>query len=306
MITVLEAGQFTTIQDQGRFGYQAWGMPVSGAMDTYASAMANALAGNEKSKAVIEMTGRGGAFKFDQKTRVAVCGADMEGLAGSQKIKGWCSFFVQAGEVLRFFEAREGYRTYLAVQGGIDVPLVMGSRSTYTRAQLGGFEGRCLLPGDVLYIGKAVPGKEALAAEKSAIPRYEETLSLRVLGAAGVSALGAVADGFFAATYALGQDSDRVNYSLTGPLLPLTGRTDIISTAVGQGAIQITSAGLPYIVASDHGTIRGFSRIGYVIQADLPKLAQAKPGAELSFQKICEEEAVAIWRAERNKLDALK
>ena len=306
MITVLEAGQFTTIQDQGRFGYQAWGMPVSGAMDTYAAAMANRLAGNETEQAVIEMTGRGGAFKFDQKTLVAVCGADMEGLAGSRKIQGWRSFFVQPGDILRFFHAREGYRTYLAVQGGIDVPLVMGSRSTYTRAQLGGFEGRCLLPGDVLYIGKAVPGKEALAAEKSAIPRYEEALSLRVLGAAGVSALGAAADEFFAATYTLGQDSDRVNYSLTGPLLALSGRTDIISTAVGQGAIQITSAGRPYIVASDHGTIRGFSRIGYVIQADLPMLAQAKPGAELSFQKICEEEAVAIWRAERNKLDVLK
>lgn len=306
MITVLQAENFTSIQDQGRFGYQAWGLPVSGAMDRYACTAANFLVGNEKEKAVVEMTGSGGSFKFDQKTFVSICGADMQARIDGQKIENWRSFFVPAGGVLHFGKAVKGYRTYLAVQGGIDVPLVMGSRSTYTRATLGGFEGRCLLPGDVLYMGKATGHKDAQMISRDALPVYEEEISLRVLRAMPTSVFGkTIATDFFAEQYTIAEDSDRVSYVLNGPEVALSEQTDIISMAVPQGAIQITSSGRPNIVASDHGTIRGFGRIGYVIQADLPKLAQARPGTRLSFREITEQDAVAIWREQRETLIAL-
>lgn len=306
MITVLQAENFTSIQDQGRFGYQAWGLPVSGAMDRYACTAANFLVGNEKEKAVIEMTSCGGVFKFDQKTFVSVCGADMQARIDGREIEPWSSFFVPAGGVLHFGEALKGYRTYLAVQGGIDVPLAMGSRSTYTRAVLGGFEGRCLLPGDVLYMGKPTGHKGAQMLAREALPMYEETIFLRVLRAMPTSVFGkSTATDFFAEQYTIAEDSDRVSYVLNGPEISLSEQTDIISMAVPQGTIQITSSGRPNIAASDHGTIRGFGRIGYVIQADLPKLAQARPGTRVSFAEITETDAVAIWREQRETLTTL-
>jgi antagonist of KipI len=138
------------------------------------------------------------------------------------------------------------------------------------------------------------------------LPVYEDMISLRVLRAMPTPVFGkTIADDFFAEQYIIAEDSDRVSYVLNGPELSLPERTDIISMAVPQGAIQITSSGRPSIVASDHGTIRGFGRIGYVIQADLPKLAQASPGTRLSFVEITETDAVAIWRLQRETLIAL-
>ena len=172
MIKTIKPGLFTTIQDEGRWGYQAYGMPVAGAMDRYAYRVANLLAGNRKGAAVLEMTMLGGAFEFQSKCFVSVCGADMQAGLNGAKVPNWSAFSVPAGDVLSFDFALTGCRTYLAVHGEIKVPLVLGSQSTYTRAQVGGMEGRTLREGDVLHIGDNIClGRMPVILPEQFVPR---------------------------------------------------------------------------------------------------------------------------------------
>ncbi|MEN6411496.1 MAG: biotin-dependent carboxyltransferase family protein [Veillonellales bacterium] len=301
MITVIQQGDFTTIQDGGRWGYQAWGMPVAGAMDCYARRVANLLAGNKESAAVIEMTGVGAAFKFDEEQLIAVCGADMQGKVNGRPIDNWLSLLVPPKGELRFSAATAGYRAYLAVRGGIDVPVVLGSRSTYTGAKIGGYEGRTLRQGDVLYAGRDSEAKAVLhKLPAQYVPHYGAEYTLRViLGPQDNLFAKTAMHTFFAATYTIAASSDRVNYQLTGPKISMIGKADIVSDAVGLGAIQIPSYGMPYIVAADHGTTRGFAKLGYVIQVDLAKLAQAKPDDRVRFTCVTKEEAVDALKEEQ-------
>ena len=301
MITVIKQGDFTTIQDAGRLGYQAWGMPVAGAMDCYARRMANLLTGNKKIAAVIEMTGVGAALKFDEEQLVAVCGADMQGTVNGMPIPNWSSFFVPPKGELRFGAAISGYRTYLAVRGGIDVPVVLGSRSTYTGAKIGGYKGRTLRQGDVLYIGQDSEG-EAVPAKLpfDCIPQYGIEYNLRIiLGPQDNLFAREAIHTFLTGSYTVAGSSDRVNYQLVGPKIDSLVKTDIVSDAASLGAIQIPSYGMPYIVAADHGTTRGFAKLGYVIQVDLIKLAQAKPGDKIHFTNVTEQEAVDALQEEQ-------
>jgi biotin-dependent carboxylase-like uncharacterized protein len=301
VITVIQQGDFTTIQDEGRWGYQAWGMPVAGAMDRYAYRIANLLTGNKEGAAVIEMTGVGAAFKFDEEQLIAVCGADMQGKVNGKPIDNWSPLLVPNRGEIRFGVAATGYRTYLAVRGGIDVPIVLGSRSTYTGAKVGGFEGRTLRQGDVLHVGQDSETKAVLQKLPfQYIPHYGVACNLRViLGPQDNLFTREAIHTFFAGTYTVAAPSDRVNYQLTGPRIPTIGKADIVSDAVGLGAIQIPSYGMPYIVAADHGTTRGFAKLGYVIQVDLTKLAQAKPGDMVRFTNVTEPEAVEALQVEQ-------
>lgn len=308
MITTLLPGDFTTIQDGGRWGYQAYGMPVAGAMDSYAYRLANLLAGNPDHAAVIEMTRRGAAFKFDEEQFVAVCGADMQGKLDGRPVANWSSFVVPRRGELRFAAAASGFRTYLAVRGGIDVPPVLGSRSTYVRAGIGGYEGRPLRQGDVLYVGagaacpavpRRVPGQF--------IRHYEPEVTLRVLpGPQDTMFTRTALDTFYASTFVVGSQSDRAGYSLTGPkIIPIGKEADIVSDAVGLGAVQIPSSGRPYIVTADHQTTRGFAKIAYVIQVDLARLAQARAGDKIRFAAVTEPEAIAELQAAEHLLQTV-
>ncbi|WP_019552401.1 5-oxoprolinase subunit C family protein [Propionispira raffinosivorans] len=300
MITVIQQGDFSTLQDKGRWGYQAWGMPIAGAMDSYAYKMANCLIGNLETAAVIEMTGSGAAFRFDEETLVSLCGADMQARVNGKIIANWSSILIPRRGELHFGRAVFGQRAYLAVRGGFDVPWVMGSRSTYTGAKLGGVEGRTLQQGDVLYMGKDIlrPAKvQKLAA--SDIPVYSQQWTLRVVSGPQTHLFQAEAViRFFTESY-LVTAADRVNYQLAGPKLAMLDKVDVISDGVGLGAIEIPACGLPYIVASDHGTTRGFPKIGYIIQVDFPKVAQANIGDTIQFQQVTEAAAIAALEIER-------
>lgn len=309
VITTIQQGYFTTIQDQGRWGYQAYGMPVAGAMDRYAYRIANLLAGNREDAAVIEMTGAGAAFKFDEEQFVAVCGADMQGKLNGTPVGNWSSFFVPRRGEIRFDAAATGYRTYLAVRGGIDVPMVLGSRSTYTRAKIGGYEGRALRQGDVLYIGQDSEPRQAVPQHLSVqyVPRYSTKINLQViLGPQDDMFAEQAIDTFFKSTYTVDEQSDRIGYQLQGPKVLTGGKADIVSDAVGQGAIQIPSYGMPFIVTADHATTRGFAKIGYVIQSDLSKLAQAKPGDRICFSRVSEEEAIEALQSTQRCYTAIQ
>ncbi len=301
MITVIKQGDFTTVQDEGRLGYQAWGMPVAGAMDRYACRMANLLAGNNKIAAVVEMTGEGAAFKFDEEQLVAVCGADMQGTVNGMPVESWSAFLVPARGELRFDAAIAGYRTYLAVRGGIDVPVVLGSRSTYTGAKIGGYGGRTLRAGDVLHVGQDSEAEAAFSKlPVEYIPQYGAQYNLRmILGPQDHLFSPEAIHTFLTGIYTVAGSSNRVNYQLVGPKINSLVKMNIVSDAISLGAVQIPSYGMPHIAAADHGTIRGFAKIGYVIQVDLAKLAQAKPGNSVCFTHVTEQEAVDALKEEQ-------
>jgi antagonist of KipI len=299
--TVLSPGLLSTVQDQGRTGYRAFGMPVSGAMDRYACTMANILAGNQRDAATVEMTMRGGRFQFSRPACVAVCGAEMQGELNAQKIRNWSSFSVARGDVLAFGYAVRGCRSYLAFRGGIAVPKILGSRSTCLRAQLGGYAGRALEAGDRLAISASGTLPLHPAELSSAlVPEYANDVRLRVM--LGPQDDLFTAEGirtFLQGEYTVSVRNDRMGYRLEGPVIEHKHGADIISDALCFGAIQVPGSGMPIILGADCQTTGGYAKIATVIGADLPKVAQMKSGDKVRFLACSDEEAVAALRAER-------
>jgi antagonist of KipI len=299
--TVVHPGMMSTIQDRGRTGYRAYGMTVSGVMDRYASNMANILAGNDPEAAVVEMTMRGARFKFPHEAYVAVCGADMQGKLNGSKIKNWSGFYVPATSELTFDYAVTGCRAYLAFRGGIGVPQVMGSRSTYLRARLGGYQGRALQAGDVLELARDVDlplVRNELA--HSAVPRYSNDVCLRVI--AGPQNDRFTDDGmrtFLNSAFTVSAQSDRMGYRFEGKAIKHKDGADIVSDALCPGAVQVPGNGMPIVMMADCQTTGGYAKIGTVIGPDLATLAQAKAGDRVSFAACSDVEAVAALTSER-------
>jgi biotin-dependent carboxylase-like uncharacterized protein len=290
----------SSIQDQGRVGYRAFGMPVSGVMDRYAATMANILAGNERDAAVVEMTLRGGRFSFPREAFVAICGAEMLAKLNGKKIRNWSGFYVPAGSDLAFGYAPAGCRSYLAFSGGILVPQVMGSRSTYLRAGVGGYDGRALRVGDVLEIGRvaALPFRLNELAH-AAVPVYGNDLRLRViLGPQDDLFTNDAVATFLNSTYTVSPRNDRMGYLLEGEALAHKSGPDIVSDALCPGAIQVPGSGMPIVMMADCQTTGGYAKIATVIGPDLAKLAQAKTGDKVSFVACSDADAIAARIAE--------
>lgn len=308
MITVIQQGFFTTVQDEGRWGYQAYGLPTAGVMDRYAGRMVNLLAGNKVQAAVLEMTSFGAAFKFDEEQLVAVGGADMQVRVNGVAVPNWSAFWVPKNGEVRFEEAVTGYRAYMAVHGGIDVPLVLGSRSTCVKAGVGGCEGRTLRQGDILYVGHAAEEDAAKAQTLPSdyIPSYSGKVWVRVMlgPQQDMFAEEAIAT-FFAKPYTVTKQADRVGYRLTGSRIFPISKADIISDAVYQGAIQIASHGMPFIMLADHQTTGGFAKLGYVVRSDLFKVAQTKAGDSIRFRCVSEDEAIEALALEQQKFQVI-
>ena len=301
MLTVIKPGMLTTIQDQGRIGYRSYGMPVSGVMDHYAATMANILAGNHSDAAVLEMTMLGGTFRFERDSYVAVCGADMQAKLNGEPVRNWSGFPVISGSELVFQYAVSGCRGYLAVYGGLDVPEVLGSRSTYIRAAIGGLDGRALKTGDCLEILKTISCRSAARElPELYIPEYISEISLRVIfgpqkdlfTSAGVQTL-------LNSSFTVSARNDRMGILLEGPKVEHVTGPDIISDALCAGAIQVPGDGQPIIMMADCQTTGGYAKIGFVISTDLSKIAQAKAGDSISFVECSDIEAVTMLAVER-------
>ena len=301
MITVLQPGALSTVQDEGRVDYMAFGLPRAGVMDRVAAHLANLLCGNPLGAAVIEMTLMGGSFRFEKSCRIALCGADMSPRLNGAAMEAWAARDVVAGDVLETGYANRGCRAYLAVGGGIDLPPVMGSRSTYTRASLGGHEGRALRAGDCLPFGEASPFPAApVRLPASLIPDYPDQITLRVIMGPqdelflpeGISTL-------LGSEYRVSEEADRMGYRLEGPEIRHKDKADIVSDALGAGAIQVPGSGQPIVMMADCGTTGGYAKIAAVIGADLWKLAQAKPQDSVRFVRCTDPEAIAALAAER-------
>ena len=307
-IEVLDGGLLTTVQDLGRYGCQRYGVPVSGAMDGWALRAANRLAGNDEGAAALEITLAGPALRFEGRGVIALTGGDLGARLDGRPVPPWQAIAVPAGAALTFSGARDGLRAYLAVAGGIDVPLVLASRSTLTNARLGGFEGRALAAGDRVPVGPCAD-LSSLAGRRlprDAVPAYGHAHSVRVvMGPQDDAFTEDGIRGFLSDTYTLAPQSDRVGCRLTGPRIAHRRGADIVSDGTACGTVQVSGDGMPIVLMADRGTTGGYTKIATVASVDLSRVAQAAPGDRVRFVRVGVDEAQALLRAQRALLDRI-
>lgn len=295
---ILTPGLQTTVQDRGRFGYQAAGIGTSGAMDLDAYAAANYLVGNHRGEAVLEITLLGPSIRFDEDCVCALTGADMNAALDGEPVPRYRPFCIAEGQVLTLGYAVNGCRAYLAIQGGLDIAPVLGSRSTNLKAGLGGFQGRPLQRGDVL----PAPGGVDIVylQRKRPVPNYSQQIIVHVVP--GPQADAFTQHGFdtlWSQPFLLSDKSDRMGLRLDGPSIETVSGSDIVSDGIALGSIQVTSAGQPIILMADRQTTGGYAKIGTVCSFDIPKLAQLQSGAVIRFCKITIEQAQRLLRRKK-------
>lgn len=295
-ITVIRPGLASTFQDCGRHGHQSLGIPVGGAMDLRAHQLANLIAGNTRDVATLEITLMGPTLRFDAPAVIAMTGADLSPTLNEAPAPMGRPLVVRPGDVLSFGARRSGVRTYLAWHGGIGLPPVMGSQSTWLRGQLGGFLGRALRKDDVLpLVAEFRPGDlDALARDLDAMSIYlPSTLAnnprerLRVMWGphTGLFTRESIQT-LLNNAYRIANESDRMGYRLQGPALHLKENRQLLSEGATFGSIQVPSDGLPIVLMADRQSIGGYPKIGHIATVDLPQLAQKMPGDEIHFEEI--------------------
>lgn len=296
MLQILEASPFVTIQDTGRTGWQRFGVPLSGAMDAFALRAANQLVGNDWQAAAIEI-GPGSLSllcRDDRLLALTGCGAAWQ--VNGQPMPAWTAVRVPCGARVQVFPQEWGGWAYLAVGGGLDVPAVLGSRSSYPRAGLG---KAALEPGERLPIGPApvtpLAGRFLPPARR---PPYSHAPALAAIeGPQAASFTADAIEQFYSSAYTLRSDSDRMGYRLQGaPLLPL-GSADILSDGLVPGAVQVPASGQPVVLMSDSPTTGGYPKLAAVASFCLPLLAQCSPGDVLTFYPLSVQQAQAAWRS---------
>lgn len=306
-ITVVRPGWLTTVQDLGRYGYQQYGVPVSGAMDRRSFIIANRLVGNRDQDAGLEITLKGPELLFATDSVIAVTGADLTPSVNGIGIPVWTSVRVERGSRLTFGPRRAGARSYVAIAGGIEVPVVLGSRSTHISSRTGGMAGRALAQGDVLIGGRPVPHTRATIGRgvpEKLRPVYSTLPTLRILpGPQHASFPEHALDLLTASPYRLSNQSDRMGYRLEGPKLAHRGLGQWISDGTAMGALQVPPDEQPILLMADRQTTGGYPKIAVVISADLHLAAQLLPGETVAFRTTTLPEAQALLKAQWNEID---
>ena len=306
---VQNPGLLSTIQDVGRLGYRQYGLPSAGAMDAKALKMANLLVGNNSSVAGLELTLLGPQLEFQGQGLIALAGGDLGAELNGWPMPAFGSFMVYDGDVLHFSGRRSGCRTYLTVAGGFDLDPVLGSYSTYIKANIGGYKGRALKKGDILfskkeiarpnYIGALPPGQGqrifgSLAEVRVMLGPQDDYFDLENI------------DLFFQTIWHVENDADRMGYRLDGGTLKHLLKKEIISDGIISGAIQVPGHGKPIVLLADAQTSGGYAKIATVIQADLGIFGQLMPGDKLRFTLCSEEGAREALRQDALQLESLR
>jgi biotin-dependent carboxylase-like uncharacterized protein len=313
-IRVRQPGLLTTVQDTGRFGEYALGMPPSGAMDVFSFQVGNYLVGNEDGAAGLEITYFGPELEFTEDAFIAVAGAELPPRINGEEAPTWETLRVEEGDVLSFDYLKNGARAYLAVAGGIDVPVFMHSRSTYTLIGLGGHEGRALQEGDELGVGEAprhVEGQVGKRVDDDHIPAYSKETELRaILGLASYRITEESMDEFLSIQWTVTPDADRVGYRYRGGELKFVEReqpagagadpANVVDFGYPVGSIQVPGGVEPIVLMNDAVTGGGYATIGTVISADRDKLAQTKTNDKTRFRSVDLDEALKA-RGERRE-----
>lgn len=300
MLKIIKSGMLTSVQDLGRYGFQKYGVIASGVMDPFAHRIANLLVGNPDNAATLEISLIGPAIEFDQDAIIAICGGDLSPEIDGKDCKMWRILAVAKGSVLSFGKPKKGCRAYLAIAGGIAVRDVMHSKSTYLRAEIGGFQGRALKAGDNLPVGP-VPEKRLAALRRAATaeiewqiqaPLYYHEPIVRMMRGRQFDLFDSDSqERIFTELFTVSSHSDRMGYRLEGAPLALETHGELISEPVAFGSIQVPSDGHPIVLMADRQTTGGYPKIGQVASIDLPLIAQLNPGNRIRFKEINLEEA---------------
>ena len=299
---VIFPGPRTTIQDKGRLGYQNIGFAPSGFIDRVASEMANVLVGNQESEAVVEFCLMGPTLQFDETVNIAVCGGDFGITFDGMAFPADKAVRVPAGAVVKITTGKVGIYGSLAIGGGLDIPVVMGSRSTNVRCGIGGYQGRALKAGDTIELrdpenGKADMSWRWVPQRKLVAPGDSEIAKVRVI--AGPQEEMFTEEGlrtFYESAYEVTALSDRMGYRLAGPKVEAANGYDILSDGIVNGSIQISGNGQPIVMMADRQTTGGYAKIATVISADIPLFAQLRPGQKVQFEKTTVRKAQELLR----------
>jgi len=298
-VKVINPGLSTTVQDLGRPGYYHLGIPLSGGMDRFSLRAANMLVGNEEGAAVLEAVFMGPELQFASDAMVAVTGAELPPKVDGEAKPTWSAFKVKAGQTLGFDFLKSGARAYIAIQGGIDVPVVLGSRSTYTLGALGGHEGRKLAPGDSLKVGgvaKAAKEGTTIPANLRRLPGNPAELRVvpglywhRITDGAGAQ--------FFADTWKVAPEADRIGYRFKGgkplefvprkqPFGAGSDPSNIVDACYPYGSVQVPGGTEPIVLHRDAVSGGGYFMVGTVISADMDLIGQLQPHTPAKFVKV--------------------
>jgi biotin-dependent carboxylase-like uncharacterized protein len=318
-IEVLDGGLMTTVQDGGRHRLYNAGIPPSGAMDNFSLRVANLLVGNHEEAAALEATYLGPKLHFEEARVVAITGAEMPPVVEGKAHPTWEAFEVKVGETLAFDHLHAGARAYIAVAGGIDVPEVLGSRSTYARVALGGHEGRPLQEGDKLPVGDPSAAKRAGArVDERARPRFEKESVVRVvLGLYHHRLTDESVEAFLETEWSVTTDADRVGYRYRGAELEFVPRAEA-PFGVGSapwntcslnypfGVIQLPGGVEPIVLMRDGVTGGNYASVGTVISADLDRVAQTKTHDKTRFCAVSLDEALSARAERRRRLSGIR
>ncbi|MEM1503436.1 biotin-dependent carboxyltransferase family protein [Domibacillus sp. 8LH] len=321
-VQIIRPGLLATIQDLGRYGFQQYGVVVSGAMDSLSLRLANVLVGNEEGEAAIEVTMMGTSLQFNEDTLISITGGNLNPVIDGNPVPLWRPVFVQKDTVLSFTGCKVGCRAYVAVAGGFSIPNVMNSKSTYIRGEIGGFKGRALQGGDLIPLGeensfsrkikKVLQSKlkqRSFAAVDWYVPfeRYVNRSVVRVLKGTEYEKFSESSQKqFFEQEFQITPQSDRMGYRLSGVSLGLKQPFELLSEAVANGTIQVPSDGNPIVLLADRQTTGGYPRIGQIAAADLPIIAQMKPGDRVRFQEISLYEAEQLYMEREQEIKQIR
>lgn len=304
---VLKPGLLTTVQDLGRYGYLKYGIPISGAMDTFSLVAANLLVANNSNDACLETTLFGPELQALTKTQIAITGGAISPKINGQNVPTWQTLEAQKGDIISLGKVESGCRAYLSIRGGINTPLMLGSRATYVRGGFGGINGRQLKTGDIIEGFNTPPLKVGYSMPEDLVPQFTDQFKVHVI-------LGPQADmftekginTFLSSSYKVTPEADRMGYRLEGPTIEHKAKADIISDALLPGAVQVPKNGKPIIIMRDAQTTGGYSKIAVVITPDVSSLGQARPNDTVEFLEVTLQQAYEKMRKYNKLLSNLR
>jgi len=317
-IKVINPGLATTVQDLGRPGYYHLGIPIGGAMDRFALHCANLLVGNDEGAACLECVFMGPELEFTEDATVAVTGAELPPKVDGAAQATWTAFPVKAGQVLSFDFLKSGARAYIAVSGGIDVPVALGSRSTYVIGALGGFEGRPIAAGDELPVGAGGGAAEGRTVPEAMRRMPSGAVELRMLPGLYWHRITAEAGkGFFDDTWKVAPECDRMGYRFRGgrpldfvprdqPFGAGSDPSNIVDACYPYGSVQVPGGTEPIVLHRDAVSGGGYFMLGTIISADMDLIGQMQPHTETKFVSVGMDEALAARRERHAALDAVR
>lgn len=312
-ITVLNPGLLTSIQDLGRIGFQKYGVIVSGAMDSFSLRLANILVGNSEGEAALEITLIGPTLRIKKGTVFVITGADISPTIDGEMVPMWRPVYINKDSILEFGACKSGCRAYLAFAGGFKIPEIMGSKSTYIRAGIGGYKGRALKKDDILEFEN--PKKKSIdiidKLSKQLSPKKFKSTNWYIKGMENenceVTTIRVIRErqfqnfteesinDFFHSSFNISIKSDRMGYRLSGTKLNLKKPLEMISEAVYFGTIQVPPDGNPIILLADRQTAGGYPKIAQIVSVDIHKIVQLKPNEKIMFKEISLEDAEELY-----------